>query len=655
MNPIEPIVHELLLDPDGARKWKFTGKMKQGLDNTLAARMWWVNSNTKISTFLTDRCVDTSNRPPPGLSVFSPLAPPEELACVVCELERLYQEESEHHTLAYIDYRPEWASSSIHFLFTGEDPYVEQLSLPQVIAVLTSRAPAAAKLVQDFAESVQSLLGIPRSVLESTCVFQLLKYTEKSGLNTHIDNVSRMGGTAGPVLCMSLGGSGVKHMDLFPVLDDRQDQTPLRITTPVGSVILLDGIARMEWSHGIPEGDPSVRWSIMFKFKQVCSRQVGYSSILETPVYESELNCTGTLNSEPPTDIPPAHANPPPVKALIPHVYELKLDSERNSAWKFTKNMKSEFKDNPAGRLWWVNTNTKVRTYLNDKCIHTSDPLPPGLHVFPPLASPETLDQVIVEFQHLYHEERENHTLPDYNMIPYNNIHVLFTSKNPDDRQMTYLETMDILQARTPTAAGLIRNMSELAQQVMGITQRDVEERSNIGLIQYFPHGGFISHIDNILRAGGTAGPVFTMSLGGNNGKPMDMFPVIEHWKKPLRVCTPVGSVILLDGASRLEWSHGIPEGDPSERWTIMLKFAQVTERQVGFSKTLRMPVFASQLNMCVGEVLDDTVSEEQSELLTQLSELDAKLAAFEKRQTSTRQEDETLLLVLLAEMLKAS
>jgi alkylated DNA repair dioxygenase AlkB len=299
MNPIDPVVHELLLDPDGARKWKFTGKMKQGLDNTLAARMWWVNSNTKISTFLTDRCVDTSNRPPPGLHVFSPLAPPEELARVVCELERLYQEESEHHTLTYSDHIPVGNTKSIHFLFTGSDPYEPQLSLSQVIATLIPRAPATANLIQTFAEATQKLLGIPEEALESACIFQLLKYTPNSGLATHIDNVSRMGDSAGPILSMSLGSCGVKHMDLFPVLDhNSQGKTPLRITTPVGSVIFMDGIARMNWSHGIPEGDPSVRWSIMFKLKQVSSTQVGFSEILKTPVFASEIH-TGCMVDRP--------------------------------------------------------------------------------------------------------------------------------------------------------------------------------------------------------------------------------------------------------------------------------------------------------------------------------------------------------------------
>ncbi len=43
-------------------------------------------------------------------------------------------------------------------------------------------------------------------------------------------------------------------------------------------------------------------------------------------------------------------------------------------------------------------------------------------------------------------------------------------------------------------------------------------------------------HIDNIVTTGGTAGPVFTMSLGGPPVKHFDMIPVIEHWRTPKRI-----------------------------------------------------------------------------------------------------------------------
>jgi hypothetical protein len=76
------------------------------------------------------------------------------------------------------------------------------------------------------------------------------------------------------------------------------------------------------------------------------------------------------------------------------------------------------------------------------------------------------------------------------------------------------------------------------------------------------------------------------------------MFPVVEHEKyTPVRIFTPIGSIILMDGISRLEWSHGIPEGDPTERWTIMLKFRQISRHIVKFSELLKTNIFESKIS----------------------------------------------------------
>ena len=288
------------------------------------------------------------------------------------------------------------------------------------------------------------------------------------------------------------------------------------------------------------------------------------------------------------------------MQRITPVVRELVLDPKRNKAWKFSRKMSREFQDHPPGRIWWVNTNTKVRTTVHDTVIDTESPSPPGLYVFAPIASQDTLADVIKEFQRLYSEEAACHTLPYYDMSPYQKLHVLFTGKNPEDVQMTYGEVMDVLEKRSPAAGKLIAHFSRAVEALLGISHECVESHSNLGIIKYSPNAGFTSHIDNMVRSGGTAGPVFTMSLGSNVAadKHFDMFPVIEHWRKPVRISTPIGSIIMMDGVSRVEWSHGIPSGDDTERWTIMLKFRQVSNTKVKYCRTLNMDIFASELCM---------------------------------------------------------
>ncbi len=102
---------------------------------------------------------------------------------------------------------------------------------------------------------------------------------------------------------------------------------------------------------------------------------------------------------------------------------------------------------------------------------------------------------------------------------------------------------------------------------------------------------------------------MFLMSLGGGRVKYLDMLPVIEHWRKPIRVSTPVGTVILLDGVSRLQWAHAVLEDDATERWTIMIRFRKISDHMVGFSERLQMPIFESRLFV---EFPDDEAEDER-------------------------------------------
>jgi alkylated DNA repair dioxygenase AlkB len=312
-------------------------------------------------------------------------------------------------------------------------------------------------------------------------------------------------------------------------------------------------------------------------------------------------------------------------------VRELLLEPKRDKAWKFTCKMRKDFNHNSPGRIWWVNTKTKVKTTIHDTAVDTDCPPPQGLHVFAPLDSPENLQKVIRDFQRLYQEEEICRTLPDYDQSPYQNIHLLFTGNDPEDVKMTYRQVLDVLEQRTPEAAKLITHFSDKVKKLLGISQQYLEAHSYLWIIRYLPHSGFVSHIDNVVRVGGTAGPVFTMSLGSSvtEDKHMDIFPVIEHWRKPLRISTPIGSVILMDGESRVEWSHGIPSGDPTERWTIMLKFNQISNVKVKHSAMLNLDIFTSKLRLhdtSEEESADDRVGIDIDRVWDALSEIFADL-----------------------------
>lgn len=289
---------------------------------------------------------------------------------------------------------------------------------------------------------------------------------------------------------------------------------------------------------------------------------------------------------------------------IEPVVHKLVLGPRSaDQVWKFKKPMRSEFHDNLAGRIWWVNHSINVRTSLvKDQSEKNAlvTRLPPGMHVF----SLQNMDhdiqekEVVSELESLFQQEADQPTVPLYDMSPCNNLRVLFMYDDPSARQMTYSEVCRFLEQRTTHTKEVVRRLSNEIKQLLGITQQELETSCILTIIHYKPNAGLQTHIDNVARTHGTGGPVFTMSLGGSGVKCMDMLPVMEYWKDPIRVFTPVPSVIMLDGESRWEWGHSIPIDDPTDRWSIMFRFCQITDNMVKYSQKLQTPVHECALHL---------------------------------------------------------
>ena len=97
---------------------------------------------------------------------------------------------------------------------------------------------------------------------------EIIHYTEneETGLEQHIDNVTRTDGVMGPVCSISF--SSDRDFDLLPCLTAG---SPMRIHTVPGDVLIIDSDARVLWSHSVPFGEngknrysiiirPLVRW-----------------------------------------------------------------------------------------------------------------------------------------------------------------------------------------------------------------------------------------------------------------------------------------------------------------------------------------------------------------------------------------------------------
>jgi hypothetical protein len=123
----------------------------------------------------------------------------------------------------------------------------------------------------------------------------LNKYSAERGLALHADNIIRYD-IEGPVCVISVGPE-FSYIDFAPsgIHIENSQLTPVRIKIPEGSMYIMDGVSRLEWSHGIPfdAGFTKTKFSIMFKLPRLKNYKVAkHSSLFDTDIYESIINTT---------------------------------------------------------------------------------------------------------------------------------------------------------------------------------------------------------------------------------------------------------------------------------------------------------------------------------------------------------------------------
>ena len=268
---------------------------------------------------------------------------------------------------------------------------------------------------------------------------------------------------------------------------------------------------------------------------------------------------------------------------------ELHLLHPMTQKWFFRKSfVPRQYADTLASRIWFVNSRTATQTNCTDRCSTYDGPAPKGLYVFHKIADVEGPTK---EAARLFEEERNNSTIERYDM-PWNRNEFMFTTSDAHADQLNYPRVLEILKQRTPDLARLAESFAACCVDFLGCDAACLEH-TNMAIVKYAPDGGIQSHIDNIVRTGHSVGPVFTLSLGAQEEKILDLLPTLDLDGSPLRLVTKTGQTILLDGHARLHWSHSIPRGQNNgDRFTLMIKFQQVPARVVGYSPVLKCDIF---------------------------------------------------------------
>jgi len=181
-------------------------------------------------------------------------------------------------------------TGNIAFYTRGDNTNIFSKTLPMLVRAERH----IAEVVEWYGESIKCILGASAEDLaEST--MNIVYYAEDVGIKQHIDNITSMDMTVGPVASIAIGEGG-KYMDLFPTITRNIELTPVRVITKFSDVIILDGDARLEYAHSVPLGHTSEMYSIVFKFRNIRkTADARVNAQLKEPIHYTIDPATGQI------------------------------------------------------------------------------------------------------------------------------------------------------------------------------------------------------------------------------------------------------------------------------------------------------------------------------------------------------------------------
>jgi alkylated DNA repair dioxygenase AlkB len=132
--------------------------------------------------------------------------------------------------------------------------------------ILKKHAPEVGRVMELYAQGVRHALNATQNQLDE-CSMSIIRYDKKCGIRQHIDNIAgSLNFEVGPLVSIAVG-EGEKYLDMLPTISNNRRLQPVRITVDQGDVIVMDGPARLEWSHSVPHGHDKVMYSLLLKFR----------------------------------------------------------------------------------------------------------------------------------------------------------------------------------------------------------------------------------------------------------------------------------------------------------------------------------------------------------------------------------------------------
>eukprot|EP00961_Rhodomonas_salina_P257510 3479985-Rhodomonas_salina.3 len=263
---------------------------------------------------------------------------------------------------------------------------------------------------------------------------------------------------------------------------------------------------------------------------------------------------------------------------------------------------KGKNRHNPKDRLWLANRYLRIQTHVNTPDSAWNGITPRHLYRFlndnPVMLLQQAAASIKQYFIDIAHPMHPMHNRTCY----FEERGLTFSPSNTashfdkDGKAMKMHDFRTVLAAQYPLLHKLWSKYERELELILGLNEKQLEQRGTLMFIKYNTGKGLWTHIDNVRRSDG-----FVVSVGLGVPVLFDMAPSLLAGKRGvsndgfvLRTRIDAGDMILLDGEARFEWCHGIPEGRDTEKYTIFFLCDHISPKCDHYNKDILERVYTS-------------------------------------------------------------
>jgi hypothetical protein len=284
------------------------------------------------------------------------------------------------------------------------------------------------------------------------------------------------------------------------------------------------------------------------------------------------------------------------------YAYELNIPISR---WKFTKKFSKDIDtDSIPEKLYFIKKNIRYKTQIKQVTNKKYTALPQGLIL---LKNTGIYNKNLKYSLEYIFKNYKKFNIPASEQ-PSRGLTYLFTLPPGDNKIITKnltinsKSTLQVLNKYCKPLFHTINNYISKVCNYYNINEELFINKSQIVLLKYEQNEGIWLHIDNIARY--DQGPIITFSIGPEKIY-YDLAPSIvsdndikKYNYKPFRVELTNDDILIMDGPSRMEWSHGLPYNANYKdiKYTIMLKCDKFLEKKIKHNAILDIDIYQSGL-----------------------------------------------------------